>query len=314
MEGAHRDEQSAAAAELCQITGPSHRSQGSEAAAALVVTVEPKQAEVMMRLANKVAPLADLAHLKRIRSFRDETDGQHKLFMLLGVDTPELRSRLNGVVDVSQGCTVKVASDAPTTQEQWDAAAVLWPLSLPRPRVDPCCPSQLPAGDVNFWVATMRLCWEKGLEAKRAGFIAIGAAVVNTEQRRIVAVATGTLRAHHYRESVVYVKPDMEMCSCDPAATGGMHAAFEAVRLASIASTDDAYLCNGLDVITNIEPCLMCTMAMIHSRVRRMICTRTNDRNGGCSLHSLHDNPSLNHRFQAYSGLCSKEFAQECLT
>merc|ERR1712151_562837 len=62
---------------------------------------------------------------------------------------------------------------------------------------------------------------------------------------------------------------------------------------------DDEYLCHDCEVITTHEPCIMCAMALIHSRVR-LVAYRTSDLEfgglgGRISLHTCH---SLNHQFR----------------
>ena len=63
----------------------------------------------------------------------------------------------------------------------------------------------------------------------------------------------------------------------------------------------EAYLCTGMDVYMTDEPCVMCAMALLHSRVRRAVYRRRDSEMGGLgSVESVHALSSTNHRFRAW--------------
>ncbi|CAM9678563.1 unnamed protein product [Laminaria digitata] len=74
------------------------------------------------------------------------------------------------------------------------------------------------------------------------------------------------------------------------------------------------YLCTGYDLYTTREPCLMCAMALVHSRVRRVV-YGVRDPERGClgSLMMLHTLPSLNHNYRAFEGVCADDCRQSLL-
>lgn len=77
--------------------------------------------------------------------------------------------------------------------------------------------------------------------------------------------------------------------------------------------TGRPYLCTGYDAYCVREPCVMCAMALVHSRVRRVIYGVPSRRTGalGGGLYSLHGQRTLNHHYVVYSfGLEEEHLAQ----
>lgn len=64
-----------------------------------------------------------------------------------------------------------------------------------------------------------------------------------------------------------------------------------------------SYLCTGFDMYLTDEPCLMCSMALVHSRVRRIFFKRNNVDSGalgGGTQLKLHGVRELNHHYQVF--------------
>ncbi|KAL2315233.1 tRNA-specific adenosine deaminase subunit tad3 [Schizosaccharomyces pombe] len=67
--------------------------------------------------------------------------------------------------------------------------------------------------------------------------------------------------------------------------------------------SEDRYLCKDLTVVMTHEPCVMCSMGLLHSRIRRLIYCKKQPLTGGIeSLYGIHWRAELNHRYLAYSG------------
>ena len=76
-----------------------------------------------------------------------------------------------------------------------------------------------------------------------------------------------------------------------------------ASRLPSPVAQHDSkpYLCTGYDCYTVHEPCAMCAMALVHSRIRRVIYAMPDPQHGALGgSFRLHGQKSLNHHYQVY--------------
>ncbi|KAH8861030.1 tRNA-specific adenosine deaminase TAD3 [Schistosoma japonicum] len=62
------------------------------------------------------------------------------------------------------------------------------------------------------------------------------------------------------------------------------------------------YLCTNLDAYVSLEPCLMCGMALLHNRIRRVFCCQKLEGNGAfTNTTRLHVREQLNHRFRVFA-------------
>ena len=85
------------------------------------------------------------------------------------------------------------------------------------------------------------------------------------------------------------------------AASDTRHAATEALSRPEAQIASKPYLCTGWDCYTIHEPCAMCAMALVHSRVRRVIYCLPDVLHGGLGgAFRLHGQKSLNHHYQVY--------------
>lgn len=68
------------------------------------------------------------------------------------------------------------------------------------------------------------------------------------------------------------------------------------------------YLCtNGIALFVR-EPCIMCSMALLHSRIACVIYAVPNEKSGGLgSRFSIHCEPALNHHFYVYKGFLAAD-------
>ena len=60
------------------------------------------------------------------------------------------------------------------------------------------------------------------------------------------------------------------------------------------------YLLNSYDVYVKYEPCIMCAMALVHSRVSRVFFNKPSSKGALQTLAKLHIMEELNHTFEVY--------------
>ncbi|GAA5906305.1 hypothetical protein JCM5296_000310 [Sporobolomyces johnsonii] len=91
------------------------------------------------------------------------------------------------------------------------------------------------------------------------------------------------------------------------------HAAANAIDAVAVLDLHDArpplspdaveppYVLTGLAVFISHEPCLLCSMSLLHSRIKELYFVKRAPGSGGCgSLYSVHEDGGLNHRFDVW--------------
>ncbi|KJP88268.1 hypothetical protein AK88_02049 [Plasmodium fragile] len=88
----------------------------------------------------------------------------------------------------------------------------------------------------------------------------------------------------------------------DELVDGGAADGEDLTRLSMVnAVEDDQYLCTNYYAYLSHEPCFMCAMAMVHSRIKCVIFDELNRDNGALfSRAKLHSVKNLNHHFKVY--------------
>lgn len=88
---------------------------------------------------------------------------------------------------------------------------------------------------------------------------------------------------------------------CEEIDAGLDHSVMRAIREVAKNTDDDVYLCLGFDVYCSQEPCIMCCMALVHSRIGRLIFkNKSRDSKSSIRFFKLHGRAQLNHTFQAW--------------
>lgn len=135
--------------------------------------------------------------------------------------------------------------------------------------------------DIFFMQKALKLA-EK---AKQAGEIPVGCVIV--KDNKVISAS------HNYVEK-------------------GQNALYHAELLAlHKASQKLGWRLEGASVYVTLEPCAMCTGALIAARIERL-CFALKDHKRGCcgSLHNFPEDPRFNHHFEVQEGILAEESLQ----
>lgn len=273
-----------------------------------------KQASRLVKWLSQVLPLKDQQHLKRVRSTaegmqvilrpRNEGDGDRvkTIGEVLGTNSVAHTEGLSDEV-----VEVHVPQHAPLTRSQFESSNCLWPTQFHE--------DKLIARLLNdtFFTAEERSDMSRymrlAIEAAQTSQTGVGVVVVNPDSSSTLVVATGD-KTHPLKHAV--------MVAVDMVARhqgGGAWPLSPENDLRNVSLEDlqvdkkTPYLCTGYDFYITHEPCTMCAMALVHSRVRRVFygCPTPCGALGSC--RKLHIQPGLNHHFQVWSGLLEERCA-----
>lgn len=274
-----------------------------------VALIAPNKANALLKIVNSRLPLPpSLSHLKRIKRQPPSSEGSTSkaggLLLLLCEVGGEEEAALGEKEGESEGVLqemrqvapdlerriVQASKYAPVNDTQYEQWGTVWPITnRPIPR----------EGSVVSWSATelatmetyIRLAIAQAQKAKQKGYRGIGAVVVNPVTNTIVAKGYDQSSSHplHHAAFVCINKVAKKDMEASPLQRGN-------------------YLCTGYDLYITREPCIMCAMAVLHSRFKRVFYGVCNAERGGLgSQTKLHCNRSLNHHFLVYKGLLQQE-------
>ena len=82
----------------------------------------------------------------------------------------------------------------------------------------------------------------------------------------------------------------------------------EIVALRAAADKLGNYRLPGCELYVTLEPCIMCSGAMLHARLARVIYAATDPKTGACgSVVNPFDHPSLNHHTEVVGGVLADQ-------
>lgn len=296
--------------------------------------LDKRQTSRLLKEVSAVHPLPAQPHLKRVRPSQDPSC-PHALEMLLCLAGPAAGARSlaellpEPAVDprgLGQPFLVPVPARPPLTRGQFEEARAHWPTNFHEDReVTRALAGQLFSAQER---ATMhghmeRAVWAAQQAASR-GLRAVGAVVVDPASGRVLATGhdcRGAARPllHATMVCIDLVAQGQGRGTYDlvphPACSFAPATAPQSVRVGSVRKLDEdadglPYVCTGYDLYITREPCAMCAMALVHSRVRRVFYGAPSPDGALGTRFRMHARPDLNHRFQAFRGVLEAQCRQ----
>ncbi|XP_040913750.1 probable inactive tRNA-specific adenosine deaminase-like protein 3 [Toxotes jaculatrix] len=289
--------------------------------------VNKKETSRLVRELNGLYPLSGLQHIKRVRACK-EKGSPHPLEVLVCLvsEAPDMKEVSIDSLLPSDGVrrdglgepfVVKVPARPPLTRPQFELASKHWPTSFHEDKqVTVALRGELFSPPEK---ATMHMYMMSALTAAKAGkqmgMEAVGAVVVNPATQRIIAVGHDC-RVDHPLHHAVMVCIDLVAQS-----QGGGCYSFDrrpACRFTSPTSdtfhnvsdaevSSQSYICTGYDLYVTREPCVMCAMALVHSRIGRVFYGAASADGALGTKFKIHSQKDLNHRFEVYKGVLRKQ-------
>lgn len=174
-------------------------------------------------------------------------------------------------------------------------------------------------GDVERIQKYLKIALEKSRLSRENGCISIGVCIVDPKSDSTIS-ACGDSRPWSHVSNTFCKGFDSLKCQKESEKTQKSknifhplnHASIECIKLVSEKNRavlesskrrfedELPYLCTGYDAYLTHEPCFMCTMGFLHSRISRLYFLNRNQEFGGASKAMIHRNKKLNHRFRVY--------------
>jgi tRNA(adenine34) deaminase len=82
----------------------------------------------------------------------------------------------------------------------------------------------------------------------------------------------------------------------------------EMIAITSASNNLQNWRLNECSIYVTLEPCIMCTGALLSSRINELFYAASDIKFGACgSIHNLAENSKTNHTIKVYSGILAKE-------
>lgn len=295
---------------------------------------EKSKTQALVKALSEHRPI--LHHLKRVKNLNGQlkiivdfatttaADCENKL-LEQGIDT-------NGLTAHADWEEVEVPHRSPATRHQYDVAAKQWPCNFHEDKnLEKLATGRLfNDRELDMKAKWMQLSIAIGRQSEDAFMwhlnddntiptnveqnastppkasdsaclgVKMGVVIVNPNEDKVIAAASVGKSTHPLHHSV--------MIAIDLVARTQGGGAISSTKLPlstqqTIESVSSSYLCTDYEIYLTHEPCIMCCMALLHSRAKYVYFIEKCSGGGLISEVRLHTLPGINHRFQVFQCL-----------
>ncbi|XP_077072515.1 putative inactive tRNA-specific adenosine deaminase-like protein 3 [Siphateles boraxobius] len=281
---------------------------------------EKRETSRLVRELSLIYPLACLQHIKRVRACKDKSSPHPlEVIVCLARDVPKgvmpadlLRSQSFDSSGLGEPFLVEIPANPPLTRPQFEKSSKHWPTSFHEDKqVTSALRGQLFTADQKAKMqGYMTAAVQAAKSGREMGMDAVGAVIVDPESEQIVAVGhdckCGAQPLHH----AVMVCIDLVACG-----QGGGAYNYEKYPACQFSSseffrngwnskeTGQPYICTGYDLYVTREPCVMCAMALVHSRINRVFYGAPSADGALGTKYKIHCQKDLNHHFEVFKAV-----------
>lgn len=309
--------------------------------------INKKQTSALVKRLSDIYPLSNLPHIKRVRPCRDKKSIHplEIIICLHGdlngagalngdVSLADLFPEINvDVIGLGEPFQVKIPAHQPLTRPQFEVACQHWPTSFhENKQMTDALRGQLFNSEEK---AKMQTFMEKAIEAAKAGkelgMEPVGAVVVNPASDKIIAVGHDCRNGPNPLLHAVMVcidqvahgqgggafnhdmHPNCHFASAEPflgddtISTAKPLLLLDAHIPQGTVANALPYICTGYDLYVTREPCVMCAMALVHSRIHRVFYATSSPDGALGTKYKIHTRKDLNHHYIVFKGLVEKE-------